>query len=162
MRRPLRIALWVIGVGVALALVIGGGAAVVVWRHTTVTQAPAQEADKAFDRVRAQFPQRPPLVEIVDPGPIMTDIRVHRPPESAPRQAVQFFQVLVFDGRTNKLVRSRAPVWWMRFSAENLLAQLGVHLGGLALTVADVERHGPGVVLDFAPPGGGRVLVWVE
>jgi flagellar motor switch/type III secretory pathway protein FliN len=50
----------------------------------------------------------------------------------------------------------------MTFSVENLLANVGVRLGGLSLTVADVERYGPGVVLDFTPPPGGRVLVWVE
>jgi hypothetical protein len=70
--------------------------------------------------------------------------------------------VLAFDGRTGKLVRSRAPVWWMNFSAESLLARVGAPLGAVALTVADVERYGPGVVLDFSPPAGGRVLVWVE
>jgi len=162
MRRSLRIALWIIGIGLALALIIGGGAAMVVWRQTTITQTQASDANKEFERVRAQFGARPPLVEIRDPGPIMMDVRVHRPAESAPRQSVQFFNVLVFDGRTKKLVRSRAPVWWMNFSAESLLARLGVPLGNLALTVADVERYGPGVVLDFVPPAGGRVLAWVQ
>jgi hypothetical protein len=162
LRRSFRIALWIIGVGLALARIVGGGAAVMVWRQTTITQAQAPDANREFESVRAPFVARPPLVEIVDPGPIMVDVRVHRAAESAPRQAVQFFNVIAFDGHTKKLVRTRAPVWWMNFSAESLLARFGVPLGNLALTVADVERYGPGVVLDFSPPGGGRVLVWVQ
>ncbi len=162
LRRPVRIVLWIAAVGFAASLVIGGGAALVIWRHTTVTPAEADEATREFERVRAQFPARPPLVEIVDPGPIMTDIRVHQPAESSPRQKVQFFNVLARDARANTLVRSRAPVWWMNVSAESLLERFGVRLGNLSLTVADVERYGPGVVLDFTPPGGGRLLVWVQ
>lgn len=50
----------------------------------------------------------------------------------------------------------------MNFSADDLLARFGVPVGGLSLTVADVERYGPGVMLDFTPPAGGRVLVWVQ
>jgi hypothetical protein len=162
MHRYIRIGLWVVAIGAALALVVGGGAAIVVWRQTTVTTSQAAEAEQAFERARAQFPARLPLIQIVDPGPIMMDVRIHRAPESAPRQALQDFHVLAWDSRSARLVRSRAPVWWMHFSAENLLAQLGVPMGGLALTVADVERYGPGIVLDFTPPGGGRVLVWVQ
>jgi hypothetical protein len=162
LRRSVRIVLWVVAVGVALSLIIGGGAAVIVWRQTTVTSVQARDADREFERARAQFPARQPLIEIVDPGPIMVDVRVHRAAESAPRQPVQFFHVLVWDGRAQKLVRSRAPVWWMNFSAESLLARFGVPLGDLSLTIADVERYGPGVVVDFTRPVGGRVLVWVQ
>lgn len=160
--RYLRIALWVVAIGIVLACIVGGSAALIVWRQTTITTSEATDATTQFERIKAQFPQRTPLVEIVDPGPVMMDVRIHRVPESASRQAVKFFHVLVFDARTKRLIRSRAPVWWMTFSAENLLANVGVRVGDLALTVADVERFGPGVVLDFTPPPGGRVLVWVE
>jgi hypothetical protein len=37
-----------------------------------------------------------------------------------------------------------------------------VPLGDLSLTVADVERYGPGIIVDFQPPGGGHMLVWTE
>jgi hypothetical protein len=161
-RRYLKVALWIVAIGAALALVIGGAAAIVVVRHTTITVSQGQEADNAFETARARFPVRLPLVQIVDPGPIMMDVRLNKAPGSAPRQHLQDFHVLAWDSRSGKLVRSRAPVWWMNFSAENVLANLGVPMGGLTLTVADVERYGPGIIVDFAPPGGGRVLVWVQ
>lgn len=160
MRRPVRIALWTVAAVVALMVFVGAGAAIMVLRHTTVSSPSAEQAGQAFEQVRSRFPARPPLVEVGDPRRM--HVRVNRPPETAPRHAVQAFHVLAWDGRDGKLVQSRAPVWWMRFSLENLAAELGIPMGPWALTVADVERYGPGIVMDYAPPGGGRVLAWVE
>jgi hypothetical protein len=116
MRRSFRVALWLFGAAVAASLVIGGGAAIVVWHNTTLSRASAKDVEQEFARIRARFPPRPALLEIGDP--IKMAIRVNRPPESAPRQRVQAFNVLAWDGRNERLVRSRAPVWWMRQRAE--------------------------------------------
>ena len=161
MRRYIRYAVWISAAGLLLAVVIGSIAAIAVWRQTTITAAPAREAEIAFEQIRTRFPARLPLVQIVDPGPIMMDIRVHRPPESAARHALQYFHVLAWDG-TGRLVQSRVPFWWMHLSGDSLMARLGVPLGAVSLTADDVQRYGPGVVVDFPPPGGGRVLVWVQ
>jgi len=161
-RRWIRIGLWIAAIGIVFAVLIGGGFAVTVWRHTTITTVERAEAAKEFDQLHARFPLRKPLIEIVDPGPIMTDIRIHRAPASAPRQPVKHFQVLMYDGRNKRLVRSSAPIWWMRLSGEGLAKRIGLPVGDLTITEEDVERYGPGIIADFSPPGGGRILVWTQ
>jgi hypothetical protein len=32
----------------------------------------------------------------------------------------------------------------------------------LNVTADELERHGPGLILDYTTPGGERVLVWAE
>lgn len=89
-------------------------------------------------------------------------IRVNRPPVSAERRHVEAFYVLAWTGADQKLVRTSAPIWLMRLSLQNMASTLGLGGGPWNLTVADVERYGPGLILDFNQPGGGRVLVWVQ
>ena len=92
----------------------------------------------------------------------MTDFRIHKAPANSPRQPVKHFQVLVYDGKNKRLVRSSAPIWWMRFNGNALLARLGLPMGDLVITEEDIERYGSGIIADFSPPGGGRILVWTE
>ncbi|MNC90612.1 hypothetical protein D3C83_67300 [compost metagenome] len=57
------------------------------------------------------------------------------------------------------------PLWIMRF------ANRGVHIGrhggnfdiaALELDVADLERIGPALIVDFRDDEGRRVLVWTQ
>jgi hypothetical protein len=162
MRPVFRIALRVAAIGVGLTLVAGGIFGGVLWRHTAVSRPPKEDVAAEFARVHERFKGKAPLVVVVDPGPIMMDIRVNRAPASAPRQSVNHFHAILWDTRGGTVVRSSAPVWWMHLSGNSIVAWLGVPMGDLDLTVEDVERFGPGIITDFTPPGGGRLLVWVE
>jgi len=160
MQTRTRVALWVLGVGCGLLLVVGALAGVIVLRNTRTVASGEPEAVIEFERIHAGFPARPPLVEILDPR--RGAIRINRPPASAARRHVEAFHVLAWAAADRKLVRTSAPIWLMRLSLQNMMSTLGLGLGPWNLTVADVERYGPGIVLDFNPPGGGRVLVWVQ
>lgn len=160
MRTRTRVALWILGVGGGALLVVAGLAAVIVLRSTEVVASAEREAVIEFERVRARFPPRPPLVEIVDPR--QGAIRVNRPPASAQRRHVGTFHILAWAAADQKLVRTSAPVWLMHLSLQNMASTLGLGGGPWNLTVADVERYGPGLILDFNQPGGARVLVWVQ
>ena len=162
MRRAIRIVLWVAVIGVVGLIAIGASVGLVVWRHTALTKPAATDAQSAFASIRERYKGRAALVEIKSMGPLMIDARVNRLPASAPRHQVRHFHVIVWDSRGGSFVRSSVPIWWMYFSGNNLLSQLGVPLGDLSLTVADVERYGPGIIVDFQPPGGGHMLVWTE
>ena len=50
----------------------------------------------------------------------------------------------------------------MRFSTVNIASQLGIAPAKFRLTVSDVERYGPGIVVDYGSQGASRVLVWVD
>ena len=162
MRRAIRIVLWAAVIGAVVLFAIFAAVGLVMWRHTAVTTPASAEARSAFTSIRERYKGRPPLVEIKNMGPLMIDARINRLPESAPRHPVRHFHVIAWDSRGGSFVRSSAPIWWMHFSGNSLLTQLGVPLGDLSLTIADVERYGPGIIVDFQPPGGGHMLVWTE
>jgi hypothetical protein len=50
----------------------------------------------------------------------------------------------------------------MRFSSINILSHLGIAPERFSLTVQDLERYGPGIIVDFRHPGVNRVLIWAE
>lgn len=160
MRKAVRNLLWVFAAGVLLLFVIAGSVSYVVWRHTSITKPPAAEADAIFAMVRERYKGRAPLIEMKGAPP--AGMTINRLPDTAPRHDVKHFHVVVWDSRQGTLVRSSAPLWWMTFNANNILTNLGVPLGGYNLSVQDVERYGPGIILDFQPPGGGHMLLWVE
>ena len=140
---------------------IAGSVSFVVWRHTSITKPAAAEADGVFAMIRERYKGRAPLIELQD-RTSPAAVKINRPPATAARQDVKHFHVVVWDSRQGTFVRSSVPVWWMTFNANNVLTNLGVPLGGYNLSVQDVERYGPGIIIDFQPPGGGHMLVWVE
>ena len=162
MRRAVRTVLWLVAAGVIAMVAIAGSVSVVVWRHTSVTKPAAADADTAFSSIRERYKGRAPLIQIKNPTSPMMDVRINRLPSNAPQQNVRHFHVIVWDSRKGTFVRSSVPVWWMTFNANNVLTNLGVPLGGYNLSVQDVQRYGPGIIIDFQPPGGGHMLVWVE
>ena len=161
-RRWVRVVLWVVAIGIVVLLIAGGSVAVTIYRQTTFTASAPAAADQEFERVRALFPPRLPLLEILNPGSLTAEVRIHRAPASAPRQAVQEFKVLAYDSGKKRLARSHVPAWLLRFSSGNIAMQLGLPVANFTVTLEDVEHYGRGIIVDFSPPGGGRLLVWVE
>lgn len=119
----------------------------------------AADAVQAIDAVRPRFGSRPPLVEIVDPQ--RANIRVNRPGEASPVH-VGTIHVINWKRDTGELTRIQIPLWLMRFSSVNVLSQLGVVPARFRLTVSDIERYGPGVIVDYGSPESFRILVWVD
>jgi len=145
---------------IAVALVaLAGTGAYFVLRHMEKRAGSEAEAVKAIDAVKARFPPRPPLVELADPR--RADIRINRPADAS-AVSVDTIHVINWQKDTGELSRTEVPLWLMRFSSVNILSQLGIAPQKFRLTVRDVERYGPGVVVDYGSPGAHRVLVWVE
>ena len=117
------------------------------------------EAVQAIDAVKARFGTRPPLVEIADP--LRADIRIHRPVDAS-HVHVDTIHMINWKRETGELVRFEVPLWLMRFSSVNVLSQLGVTPERFRLTVNDIERYGPGIVVDYGSSKTFRVLVWVD
>ena len=121
----------------------------------------ATEADSAgeFQAIRARFGTRPPLIEVVDPA--RADLRINRSTEADPRP-VSTLHVVTWEGEDRRLLKTEVPIWLMRFSSIHLLSQLGVTPDRFNITVQDIERYGPGVVIDYNQPEKKRVLIWVD
>ena len=156
---------WVKGTfaGVALVATFGialaGIGAYFVFGNLERRNASEAEALREIDAVRARFGARPPLVEIVDLR--RADIRINRL-QNAGGLSVTTLHILNWNPESGELVRTEVPLWLMRFSSINLLSQLGVAPAGLRLTVSDVQRYGPGIVVDYGSPGSVRVMVWAD
>jgi hypothetical protein len=141
------------------AVALAATGAYFVFRDMETRAGSEAEAVQAIDAVKARFGSRPPLVEIIDPQ--RADIRINRPVEvSASR--VDTIHVVNWKSDTGELIRADIPLWLMRFSTVNIASQLGIAPAKFRLTVSDVERYGPGIVVDYGSQGAFRVLVWVD
>jgi hypothetical protein len=138
---------------------LAGTGAFFVLRHLNVGTATEAAATKDFDAIRARFGARPPLIEVTDVRG--RDFKINRPQQPDGR-AIKTLHVLTWTQNDGHVFRTEVPVWLMRFSSINILSQLGVAPDRFRLTVQDLERYGPGIIVDFRRPEENRVLLWVE
>jgi hypothetical protein len=159
MRTWVKATVGVFAVIAVAVLVLAATGAFFVFRN--MEKRPGSEADAAqtIEAVKARFGARPPLVEIVDPQ--SADIRINRP-AVASAAPVGTIHVINWKGDTGELIRTDVPLWLMRFSTLNIASQLGIAPAKFRLTVRDVERYGPGIVVDSGSTGAFRLLVWVD
>lgn len=149
--------------GVAVAVVgfaaLAGTGAYYVFRHMDTRSASEADTRREFGAIRTRFTGRPPLIEIINPQ--TADIRVNRLAHPDGRR-VDTIHVLTWNVDDADLLRTDVPLWLMRFSSVNILSQLDVAPEKFRLTVEDVRRYGPGIVVDYGRPGRQHVLIWVE
>ena len=145
-------------IAVALAA-LGGTAAFFVLRHMDTRAASEAEAIKTIEAAKARFGSRPPLLEFVDPR--RADVRINRPVDAS-SAGVDTIHVISWKSETGELSSTELPLWLMRFSSVNIASQLGLAPARFRLTVADVERYGPGVIVDYGARGASHTLVWVD
>lgn len=143
---------------IALAA-LGGMGAYFVLRNMEKTERPEADAVKAIELAKARFGTRPPLIEIADPR--RAEIRINRPADAS-STPVSTVHIINWNSETRELVSTDVPLWLMRFSSVNILSQLGVAPERFRLTVSDIQRYGPGIVIDYGTRGTSRVLVWVD
>jgi hypothetical protein len=159
MRTWQKAALGVIAAGALAFGVLAGTSAFFVFRHMDTRESAEADAVRAIDAVKARFGSRPPLIEIADPR--RADLRINRSAD-ANVPPVGTIHVLNWKSDTHELVSADMPLWLMRFSSVNIASHLGIAPSQFRLTVGDVERYGPGIVIDYGSPGTSRVLVWVD
>jgi hypothetical protein len=152
------IAILIIAVAV-IAAAIGGGV-YLFFKHVKTDLVAADAAAIAFERARVRFAGQQPLVEF--PGPF--EAVVHRD-SAAPRRQVAALNILAYDPDAHKLVRTDIPGWVLRLMSVGgriRLANLDLFGSDNRLTLEDLERHGPGLVLEIQKKDGARVLVWAQ
>ena len=149
--------------GVALVILgvaaLAGTGAYFFFRHLETRTATEVEAKKEIESIRTRFAGRPPMIEIVDLK--AGDIKVQRTSHPQGLRA-QTLHVLTWKGADEEVMRADVPLWLMRFSSLNVLSRLGVAPERYRLTVEDVARFGPGIIVDFRDPGNQQGLIWVE
>jgi hypothetical protein len=147
-----------------LAVAAVGGAAFFIYRHVNATFTGQENATEQFSRMRARFAGQRPLIEITHGDEPV----VHRElvkGEAGPR--LDSIRVLAYDRRAGKLVRVSIPFWLLRLVPSNHFSFLndnGIDIDSdrIRLTIDDLERRGPGLVLDTRDRRGSEVLIWTE
>jgi len=151
----------IVGVGI---LGIVAMAATTLWfvrSHVDVRETTAAAASSDFDAVRARYASQKPLIEL-DEHDELVRANTDRPSSSV---RLQSLNVMAFDPKDEKVVRVEIPWWVLRLKSGGNRISMGgdnVDLAKLQLTVEDLERFGPTLILDHQNRRGARVLVWSQ
>jgi hypothetical protein len=156
---------WVV-IGIVTLGVLGivSMAAAGLWfvrSHINVQTATAAVVAPEFDSVRAKFSGQRPLIELDEHG----DFLRANTDRAAGSVRPHTLHVMVFDNDDDKVIRMELPFWLLRLKSGGTRFSLGdgdVDLARLRLTVEDLERYGPTLILDHKDRRGAHVLVWSE
>jgi len=153
----------VIGVVVLCILSLVGMAAAGLWfakTHIDVRSVSPATAVTDFEKIRKQFTNQKPLIELDERGHFVhantdrpsTD---HRP---------QSLNIMAFDPDEGRVVKMDIPFWLLRLKMRGQRVDIGhdFDLSDLKLTVEDLERFGPTLIVDHKGRAGERVLVWSQ
>lgn len=154
----------VIIVGI-LAVSAVGGAAYFIYRHVHTQFTPMENAEEQFAAARARFAGQQPLIEIRKNDEAL----LHREviPKTMPATKLDTLRVLAYDTHAGKMVNVSIPMWLLRIAPSNKFSFLndnGIDFDSdrVHITLDDLERRGPGLLLDQADRRGSQVLVWTE
>ena len=120
-------------------------------------------ATSEFDSVRARFTGQRALIELDERGNFLRANTDRKGPANPKRP--ENLYVLAFDPDDGSLVRLSIPFWLLRLKVKGATIDLNgrqMELEDLKLTIEDLERFGPTLVLDQVNDGGDRVLVWSQ
>jgi hypothetical protein len=161
-RRWIPIVLGVLFVLVVLA--IGGVIFTVSFlrQNMTISEMSVASAEDEFDKVRARFGGQQPLIQMIDGRPQYV---AERATSSSPAGPLKSMHVMAWDDEELKLVTFSLPFWLLRMKSGPI--QLSAYSQGwddrgVSFRVEDLEKHGPGLLLDVNEPNEGRVIIWAE
>lgn len=120
-------------------------------------------AEREFEEVRGRFTGHRPLIELDSDGRLLRTNPDR--PEAQAAQRVDTLHVLAFDPGEGRIVRVNIPFWLLRFKSGGATIDLNgsrMDLEDLKLTVEDLERLGPTLIIDHTMTSGEHVLVWSQ
>ena len=114
-------------------------------------------ATSSFDEVRRRFPGQQPAFDVLDDRKVV----VRREPSADARaRSVERLQLLAWDPADQDLSRITLPFWLLRMKPES--AHVTVNHRELDITVEQIERYGPTLLVDHQSQNGDRLLIWTE
>ena len=132
-------------------------------QHIDAQTVTLSTAESEFDRVRGLYKGQKALIVLDEHGDLVRSNTDRPAPANARRP--ENLHILAFDPDDGGLVRVTVPFWLLRMKTNNAKINLGrnrLDLEDLKLSVEDLERFGPSLVLDQKSSGGDRVLVWTQ
>lgn len=159
--------IWVIvgiaGVGILCVIAMAAAGIYYFTQNIEARKATPAVAASEFDAVRERFRGQKPLIELDERGRFLRS-NTDRPAPDNPKRPEHLY-VLAFDPDDEGLVKVTIPFWLLRLKTGNSRIDFGsggVDFEDLKLSVEDLERFGPTLILDQTNRGGDRVLVWSQ
>jgi hypothetical protein len=143
-----------------LLVVLGLGAAVWLFTRTVnVGKADAASVGRRFEEVREQFAGITPVLEVTGRRASLT----RQPPEHGTGTRLTTMRILAWDADDDGYAQIDLPFWLLRLKSGPIEIGTNGPLRDtdLQLTVDDLERYGPTLLLDHEDRNS-RVLVWTE
>jgi hypothetical protein len=158
----------VIIVGILAAAAVGG-TAFFIYRHVNTSFTPKENAETEFVQARSRFVGQQPLIELRrgDEPVFHRDLLKPQAEAEGEGRKLEAIRVMAYDPGARKLVRVSIPFWLLRLAPSKRLSFLddnGIDFDSdnVHLTLEDLERRGPGLILDQTDRRGSHVLVWTE
>ena len=149
--------------GVLLLIAMAGAGLYFFSQNVSARNVSATTAASEFDSIRSKFTGQKALIELDDRGNFLRS-NTNRPAPANAKIPEKLY-ILAFDPDDGSLVRVTIPFWLLRLQSGGATIDFGdrsMELEELKLTVEDLERFGPTLVLDQLNDGGDRVLVWSQ
>jgi hypothetical protein len=170
---PARKTNWILIVVAVLGFIVIVGVGVVglvgfmVYRQSSLQYdaATPESAEKELEKIRARFAGQKPFIEVTgEHGEI--EPRVIERGDAHP-QHIDSLHLMAWDPGEEQLVRITMPFWILRLSGNRPIRFSSgddalFRARTLKVTASDIERHGPGLILDHREPGGHHVLIWAQ
>jgi hypothetical protein len=160
MKKSTRTAIWVVaGIVVCTIVLFVGGA---VWFFTSAIEsspADAAAADLSIEEVRGRFRGMQPVMAMEEKGPVL----VRQPPNTAPARDLKSLHIIGWDPEDQRLAHVTIPYWLVRLKPGDInLSTRGGENVRVSLSVDDLERYGPALVMDHTDEDGEHILIWTE
>lgn len=131
--------------------------------HVNIQSTTTAVAAADFQTIRARFANQKPLIELDERGRFLR-ANPDRPALATAKSPDNLY-VLAFDPDDERIVRVTIPFWLLRMKAGGTTIDFNgnsMDLEDLKLTVEDLERFGPTLIVDHRETSGDRVLVWSQ
>jgi hypothetical protein len=131
------------------------------WQAVTMELADQRQALQEFTAVRDALGPVEPMLRVNASGRVVRGTH----PIVAEGQRPSQLKVLAYQTGEQRLARANVPFWFFKLkgpAVQFALRGTQIDLKKLGVTTADLERHGPGLVLDETSSNGDRLLVWTE
>jgi hypothetical protein len=129
--------------------------------HVDIRPTTIAAATEDFQAIRQRFGDQKPLIELDERGKFV-HANTDRP---AGTKRPETLHVMAFDPHDEKVFRFELPFWMLRLKSGGTRFDIGrsnVDLARMRITVEDLERYGPILILDQKDTDGSRVLVWSQ
>jgi hypothetical protein len=115
-------------------------------------------ASQSLAEARARFGGQQPILELRDDQAVL----LRQAPDAAPARDLQNVHALTWDVGDRKLTRMVLPFWLIRLKSSPIEVAVSTTGTPISLTVEEIERYGPTLLLDHVDEDGSRVLVWTD